>query len=437
MIKLSSAFSRWFGLLLLVSIALSGCISLEADITPPPAETPLEQAPATPLPSPTPAQETPLPTESLAPEELEGEIIIVNVIDHTGGSLVEEGLVVELAGFESFELVYQDAESLTSGDRVTFRDAPFLEGRIYFASISYGGAIYRSEIAELEAEQNQLELTIQIFETTASTETLIIDRVHLIADFPQPDYVQVAEIYIVSNLGESTVVAENPGEASVYFPLPAEAESIEFENGALGGRFLLTGDGFGDTVSIPPGIGVYQVLVYYRLPIQRGRLNFAQEMPYPVQAVTIMTPAGEAVVKGSSLEDQGIQAIADGSVQIYSGAGYDRGDSLEFRLTVQAEPASLPVEGLDFLPRSVIIGAGALGGLIFLVGVWLMIRRRTDLTRDEHPGEGGRADQILDSIIALDDLYQGGEIAEKDYLNKRQALKAELAALEDDLADLQ
>ncbi len=433
MIKRNLTVNRWLGLLLAISFVVSGCSSFEFDITPPPSDAQVDQAPATLWPTQTPAQEVPQISPTLSPEELEGDNIVVNVVDQSGGALLEQELVVELAGFEEFELVYEDAEILTSGNRIIFSDAPFLEGRVYFASISLGGAIYRSEIVELGAETDLLELTIHIFETTTSDENLVIDRIHLLADFPSPDSAQIVEIYIVSNLGDTTVVAENPGDASISFPLPSGAQSIEFENGALGQRYLRTEDGFGDTVSIPPGSGVYQVLVYYSLPLQRNRINFSQEMPYPVRAVTVMTPADEAVLKGSSLEDQGIQAIPDGYVQIYSGAELAKGESLDFRLTVVSETLALPADGTEILPRGLVIGAGVLGGMIFFVGMGLFLRRRReDLSLDADPALDENAEQILDSIIALEDLYQEGEITEKDYLKKRQDLKGKLKALEGD-----
>ncbi|RLD01594.1 MAG: hypothetical protein DRI46_03495 [Chloroflexi bacterium] len=420
----------WFGSIILISFFISGCSSLQIDVTPPPADTQAEQIPATPRPTRTPAPEVSQSAATLSPDELGSDVIVVTVVDQTGGVLLEQGLEVELAGYEEYELVYEDAEVLTSDARVIFEDAPFSEGRVYFASVSYGGAIYRSEIVELGADTTFLELTIRIYETTTSDESLVIDRVHLLADFPSPDYVQFVEIYIVSNLGDATVVSANPGEATISFPLPADAESVEFEDGALGQRYLQTEDGFGDTVGIPPGSGVYQVLVYYQLPVRRNRLDFSQDMRYPVQAVIAMVPAGEAVLKGSTLEDRGIQAIPDGSVQMYAGAAMERGDSLEFRLSIESSSNTLPNDGSGFLSQGVLIGAGVLGAVVFVIGGWLFLRqRRENLELDGDSNTSDAREQIMDSIIALEDLFMNGEIEEKAYLKKRQELRDKLKAL--------
>ena len=421
------------GSIILISFVISGCGAFQIDVTPPPGENQADQIAATPQPTLAPAQEVSQPTAALSYDDLGNEVIVVNVVDQRGGGLMEQGLEVELAGYEDFELVYEDTKDLSSENRVIFYDAPFLEGRVYFASISYGGAIYRSEIVEVGPESNILEFTIYIYETTTSDENLVIDRVHLLADFPSPDLAQIAEIFIMSNLGDATVVAANPGEVSVSFPLPADAESIEFDNGSLGQRYMQTEDGFGDTVSIPPGSGVYQVLVYYKLPIRRSKINFSQLMNYPVQAVIVMTPAGEAVLKGSTLEDQGIQAIPDGSVQIYTSEALARDETLDFRLTIESGTKTLSADGSSFLSQSVLIGAGVLGGAIFMIGAWLMLRQRREkweLERD--PDLDDRRKQMLDSIIALDDLYQEGEIEGKAYKKKRKELKNELAKFEEE-----
>jgi uncharacterized membrane protein len=170
------------------------------------------------------------------------------------------------------------------------------------------------------------------------------------------------------------------------------------------------------------------------LPIQRNRIDFSQEMDYPVQAVTVMVPTGEAALKGDALEDQGIQTIPDGSVQIYSTTGLGRGDSLEFRLTLESGTGSPIVGGSGFLSQGVVIGVGVAGALIFIIGLWLLIRRnREDLELDAEMVQDDRTEEILDSIIALEDLFQEGEISEEDYLKKRQKLKEELSTIEESI----
>jgi hypothetical protein len=425
-------FKRLLGAVVLVGIFLSGCLSMQIDITPEPDSIKADGIVDTPIPSQAPTQNSLPPTISLEAEGIEGEVIVVNVIDQTGGMLLEQGLEVQLDGYDQFELVYQDVKSLTTESSLVFDSVPFQAGRVFFASISHGGAIYRSDMFEAGDETTSIQMAIEIFETTTSDENILVERIHVLADFPSPHQVQIVEIFIVSNLGDSTYVADSPGETTLSFPLPVEAESISFDDGALGERYVKTMDGFGDTVSILPGAGVYQTLVYYTLPIQENTFEFSQVMSYPVRAAVIMTPEGEVIVEGANLDDMGVQAIPDGSVQVYSAMSIPRGESLQFRVTVESIDSVVPSDAPVFLPQWVIIAAGALGVALLLTGVWLFIRQRSrGFEDDEFEGTFVEREEILDSIIALEDLNQEGEITEKAYLKKHQELKDQLDSLAD------
>jgi len=405
---------------------------MQIDITPEPDSIKADGVVDTPVPIQDATQTSPPPTISLEAEGIEGEVIVVNVIDQTGGMLLEQGLEVQLDGYDQFELVYQDVKSLTTESSLVFDSVPFQAGRVFFASISHGGAIYRSDMFEAGDETTSMQMAIEIFETTTSDENILVERIHVLADFPSPHQVQIVEIFIVSNLGDSTYVADSPGEATLSFPLPVEAESISFDDGALGERYVKTVDGFGDTVSIPPGSGVYQILVYYTLPIQENTFEFSQVLSYPVRAAVIMTPEGEVIVEGANLEDMGVQAIPDGSVQVYSAMSIPRGESLQFRVTVESTDSVVPSDAPVFLPQWVIIAAGVLGVALLLTGVWLFIRQRSrGFEDDEFEGTFVEREEILDSIIALEDLNQEGDITEKAYLKKRQELKDQLDSLAD------
>lgn len=419
------SFSTIF-IILAISLVLTGCLNLAADVTPPPE-----------VPQSSPVVNTLVPTqeptqEQLQPSEITGDdpsvgVVTVEVLDQTGGFLLDQNLDVHLEAFDHFDPVYQETLSLPSSGTVSFEEVPLQESRIYLASVVYGGAVYRSEIIQLEPGVSSLSLLVQIFDTTTDDSALIIDRLHVFIDFLQPDLVQIAEIYIFSNLGNETLVPEIPGQANVMFSLPVEASEIEFEDGVLGQRYLRTQDGFGDTVSIPPGVGEYQVVVYYTLPYLRNRLNFVHTTNYPVGAVVVMNTDSQVKAKGSYLEDLGIQAIPTGNVHVYSGRALGRGEELQFRLSGKPEIALNQTDSSASLFQGAVIVLGALGGVIFLAGLWLFLRSRKEKAIEDEGFEGGKdQDEILDSIIALEDLFNKGEIPEKTFLEKRNQLKKKL-----------
>ncbi|MCD4802360.1 MAG: hypothetical protein K8R16_05415 [Anaerolineales bacterium] len=366
-----------------ISLLLSGCLNLSDDVTPPPEAVKTNPVVNTPiLPTAVPTQEQPLPNET-TPEETELKVVYVEVSDHTGGTLLDLDLDVRLEAYDNFAQVFQETLTLPSTGIIDFNDVPFLEGRVYFASITYGGAVYRSEITEFAPEAAELGLHVQLFDTTADDSGLHIDRIHVLVEFSEPGLLQIVEIFIFSNNGEATVVAGSPDQPTVFFPLPEGAAAIEFEDGLLGQRYLETQDGFGDTVSISPGAGVYQVLVYYTLPYQGNTLDFAQTINYPVGAVVVMTPVNQIEVKGSYLEDVGVQDITSGAFQVYAGGGLNRGEELQFQISENSETALVQDESSPLEIQGYLIGLTALGVVMILAGSWLFFRNRR-LSGEEH-----------------------------------------------------
>jgi hypothetical protein len=305
---------------------------------------------------------------------------------------------------------------------VIFDQVPFEPGRVLFASVPFGGAIYRSEIIQVDQETS-LSLQVPVYETTSDTSSLLIDRLHVLLDFPQAGLVQVTEIFILSNLGSKTIVARSIDEPSAVFSLPENAGSIQFEDGALGQRFLLTEGGFGDTVSIPPGSGVYQVLVYFTLPYQGSRLNFEQVMNYPLSAAVVMVPAGAATLKGANLEDLGVQSLPEAAVQVYAAQSIARGETFDFQLS----GVSRGEAGTLSTTQILVFAAGLLGILMLGTGIWLYFRNRKETAEDprSEPAVSSR-EEILDSILALEDLFQQGEISQESFERKRAQLKEQL-----------
>ena len=426
-----------FVFVLLVSLVLTGCLSLADDITPPPDNSGAEPLPPTSQPTLEPIQEVPPTIESQPDDNPDSGIVNVYILDHTEGLLMEENPSVQLEGYDQFELVFEESLPISPDGFVQFNGISFPEGRVYFASIIYGGAVYRSQIVFIETEQTSLDLQVEIYNTTTEQAGLIIDRIHVLVDFTQPDVTEIIEIYILSNLGDATIVPEVPGEISVEFPLPAGAIGIGFEDGNLGERYLKTDDGFGDTVSIPPGSGIYQVSVYYSLPYENNRLDFEQKFNYPVGAVVVMLPAGDVNVKGSTLEDMGVQSIPSGEVQIYAGQSIAREEVLQFRLSgkpsLDTPSGEIPSSSSPQLDRDswIIYGGGGLGLILLIGGFWLFIRnQRQDIeTPDGKEDSVHSQEEILDSIIALDDLFANGEIPETAYNRKRKQLKDELKSI--------
>ena len=76
-----------------------------------------------------------------------------------------------------------------------------------------------------------------------------------------------------------------------------------------------------------------------------------------------------------------------------------------------------------------IYGAGGLGVLLLVSGAWMFIRSNRPKDRTTGDDFQDAKEEILDSIIALEDLHAKGEISDRVFQKKRKQLKDALKLL--------
>jgi hypothetical protein len=150
-------------------------------------------------------------------------------------------------------------------------------------------------------------------------------------------------------------------------------------------------------------------------------------MNYPLSAHVVLVPAVGVDIKKSTLQDMGVQSLPDSDIQVFSGGTIARNEALEFRLTgnpYTSQDGSL-LSGEN--ARWYVIGLGSLGVGLLASGIWIYFKNKTanrEISQTQ-PSPLDR-DEILDSIIALEDLFQAGEITESAFQAKRDQLKEQL-----------
>jgi hypothetical protein len=204
----------------------------------------------------------------------------------------------------------------------------------------------------------------------------------------------------------------------------------------LGDRYVeVPGGGFGDTAAVPPGQSNYQVLVGYEMPYER-RLELVHKLSMPANAVVVLVPAGNIQVEGENLQDAGTQDAQGIQYQMYNRPGLAAGEELVLTVTGGvAAGGSVLSAGSD---NTLLIGVGAFGLALVLVGGLLYLRSRNTMEEDDAADELPQADGIpedretlMDAILALDDQFQNGELSEGAYRTRRAELKARLQSLMD------
>jgi mono/diheme cytochrome c family protein len=362
--------------------------------------------------------------------------VTVRLINGSGGE-VPVDLPVMLYGFDSMQLVYTDTLPSQAEGVMVFNDVPKPAGRAFLAGVDYQNTTVGSDVAVVEDATTPLTLTVTLFETTTDQSDLVVDRMHVFFDFSNPEKVQVVEVFVISNPTDKAVVAAEQGGPVVAFPLPAGATNLQFQDGSLGDRYLETPEGFADTLSVRPGTGDYQVIFAYDLPYQR-KLALSLPMSLAVDSAVVMLPEVGVKVKSDQLQEGGERDVQGVKYLMYSGGGLSPDNPLVMELSGRAKASTSNLLTGAENRTNLLIGLGAFGVALILVGVWLFRKNHTtredEEDEDDEDGENEAGsgdlpddpDALMDAIIALDDLYKAGELPEEAYQQRRAEIKEKL-----------
>ena len=339
-------------------------------------------------------------------------------------------------------MVFSQTVSSGSGGEYDFKDVDLPDQRAFLASVDYQGTTYGSDVGVVSSDSTDITLPIRIFETTTDTSKLVADRMHIFFDFTQPGAVQVVELYIISNPTDQTVVSTEEGGPVLPFDLPQGATNLEFQDGTLGDRFIQTPTGFADTMSVRPSTGEYQVLFAFDLPYDR-KLSFQQPLVVPVNAVTVMVPEVGIKMKSDQFQAGDIRDVQGIQFRMYTSGQINAGGDVTLELSGSPKQTSTSLVTGSNNRTNLLIGIGSLGLVLVVAGVWIWNRQRSRLEETDEPQEEADPEidaladpnTIMDAIIALDDLYQAGELPEEAYQQRRSTLKERLREVMDNRPD--
>lgn len=378
------------------------------------------------------ASEQPASGDALLDDDaslLEIGSVVGDVINASSGEALT-GAEVTLYGFDEIQQVYTATTRLDADGNFTFSNVEMPPDRVFMTTTEYGGITYGSNVGTAHADGMILELPIMVYETTTDQSQLIADRLHFFYELLDAETMRVVELYIISNRSDKTVVAEDEGSPVVEFILPDVAKNIEIEDGTIGdGRYVSTENGFGDTVSVRPGTGTYQIMYTYLVPYERN-LTVSHTLPLAAEAIVVLAPENLRI-KTDSLQNDGLRDVQGIQYQMFSSTNMPAGEKME--VTLSGSIGSSFFSSISGSTSSLLLGLAALVIVLVGGGIWLYRRNQemngksapdVDIVEDSSLEED--EDAIMDAIIALDDLYRDGKLPDEAYHQRRSELKARL-----------
>lgn len=356
-------------------------------------------------------------------------------VDNGSAGILPANLTVTLHGYDAMQETLTQTTPVAPDGTYHFTQVVNPSGRVFISSVNYKGTTFNSDVSHTQATgATPIDLPVTIYESTTDAASVKIDRMHVFFDFSRSGIVQVVELFVASNPGKQAIVATAPTQPVLRFLLPKGANNLQFQDGTLGQRYVQTDNGFGDTQTIPPGDGTYQVLFAYDLAYDR-KLDITLPVTRPVQSGVVMVPKGNIQVIGNQLQDGGERDVQGTTFHLYTVDNLTPDKPLTLTLNGAPNPgtqASLISGGLS---PSLLIGVGGLAVALLLAGYWFFRQRRVSPTVEPIPASSTsakpdaseNADTLIDTILALDDSYQAGKLPEVAYRERRAELKARLA----------
>ena len=171
--------------------------------------------------------------------------------------------------------------------------------------------------------------------------------------------------------------------------------------------------------ALAPSEKAYQLIAFSSLA-RMEKLDFSQSFALPVGSITVFTPVG-VNLDSPQLTDLGEQTIQNFNYHVYQAAPADSGSKLGFVISGNPDDATTAT-GTN---RGWLIGAAVLGIVLIAAGIWMYRRdQSTQGDEEEEPeNEFDSANEVMDAIIALDDLHTRKKISDKAYQKKRAELK--------------
>lgn len=402
------------------------------------------EAAASVSPSPAGASETPSAEETPNGEQTEtspeatvqpqGFGAVSGKVVHGSGGDLPAGLSVTLRGFDHAMDSSAEPQEVVNLNTKTGKDNTFRfenvempEGRIFFVEVEYQGIPFQSGLAFTDAGAAEVALpNVAVYENTTQTGGLVIDELFIFTEFNVDGTVRVFEQFYLTNQGSQAVTVETDGLSIPFLPMPDGVAGLAFQVSQDSAPLLPFESGF----AMPPSSERYGIIAFYTLPYEK-KLELALPFALPVSVVKVVVPEG-IKAKSKQLTDQGIKEMQPGArFQVYSASALQGGDSLKMTLSGKVKSASATSRVTD--NQSLLIEIGAFGVVLILAGVWLYMRDRNqaedEFAEESNGDEFETDDEVMDAIIALDDLHRAGKIPDEAYQARRAELKERLKDL--------
>lgn len=325
----------------------------------------------------------------------------------------------------------QEPETTTTrtdaSGRYRFGDLATGEEHLYFVDVEHQGGVFSSGQIPMPDDTKKtptIEVDPTIWHTTDDPTVIALRRNDLFLR-PDDNTVAVIDSYRVVNISDRAYIGRGGAgaETTLAFPLPEDARG----NGVTivqSPRIDLpelraTEFGFGVTVAIPPG--ETNMIFSYSVDGSSGSFDLTRTALYPILDSSIFAqPPLE--IRSNRLErssEDPVEVGGDEYVEYTAPDDLDAGDAIQVLAVAEAGMSPWLVAGAVVL----------LGVIALALAMGVVLRRRKRAHRPAaSPTRAKRRpldrEDVVVAVAELDLRYRNGEIDEKEWRARREALKS-------------
>jgi mono/diheme cytochrome c family protein len=404
---------------------------------------------ATPSAAVTPVDVTPSGTESATPETTAVPAPTGNIkgkIVNKTGKPLPANTMVTLYGYEHGgdpgeppKEVVKLKSAINADGGYLFEGIDLSQTRIFVAEIVLDGIPYDTEAVTATPEMTEIVFPdITVYEITSDLKNLETEHITIHLDFSNYGEIKATVIYSMYNKSGKTVLVklENEGKDIPFIKPPANSNISGYQQSGDSASFVGTQDRTG--FYMPPSEKVYGLIMVTTIP--GSQAEYSQKIVLDTGNVSVLVPEG-VTLSGDQFKDEGLNSLQSPkgkteSFRIYTAADVKAGETITFNIEGQPLAGSNPnANPADSKNNNLLIIVAGLGLVLIAIGAWLFIRDQKMKAEDEEDedeeddDEGDAyADQedVMDAIIALDDLHRAGKLSDEAYQKRRDELKGKL-----------
>jgi mono/diheme cytochrome c family protein len=366
-------------------------------------------------------------TASIIATNAAGTGTVSGAVQLNNNGTLPSGLTVTLHGFDPNQgqtPTPQETVTLTgtvaSDGTFKFENVGMPANRSFTAVVDYKDVQFQSDPATVTTGSTNLALApIKLYENTTDISLLTFQQIHLDFDFATQGQATVYEIYAFTNSSDKAVIVSADGASVPFIKIPDGATNVNYLADPNSSPFV----GQGKTgVAAPPNSKAYAIIASFSMPYDK-QLEIKQPIAVTSPSMVLLLSEGMKA-SGDQLTDNGLQSIQNSSFETYSVTNLNPGDVVDF--TITGSPKTGGTSTSSNSPVWLFIGAGTLGLALIGVGAWFFFHEQKDEEEkggEEDESEFDSADEVMDAILALDDLHRAGKINDEAYQKRRAELK--------------